>query len=130
MLERLWKFVAGAILGATGPPVFPGPITEGKTRGNMKKPNIKVPPQRPKSGPPAPKPDRFPPDYAIKCDWIEVYIAEPNGPHDGCRIERHDDVEFWVDTNGHLVIFKGLLDNQVVYHKYVKYVTHNAEHWG
>lgn len=115
-------------------PIY-GPLTEGKTRGNTRKPNIKVPAQRPKNGPPAPTPKprsgRCAPNHAIECDWIEIYIAHGVGGHEGCyKIEHYDKARFWQDSNGNLVIFKGFLENTVTYHDYVKYVTHNAKHCG
>ena len=93
-------------------PVY-GSLTEGKTRGNIK-PSIKVPPQRPVDGPPAPtpkfkrrkeqpRPDYFAPAHAIECSWIEVYVPNSKGVHDGCNIEHHDKVRFWIDQNGNLV---------------------------
>lgn len=103
-------------------------LTEGKTRGNVKGSKS---PERPKSGPPAPtpKPSHCVPSHAIKCDWIEIYITDPKGQHNGCRIEHHDNTQFWQDANGNLVVYKGFLENTVTYHEYVKYVTRGARHW-
>ena len=100
------------------------PLTEGKRRGNIK-PNSEMPARRPIGGPPAPIPksSRCPPIRAIECDWIEVYVPDPKGFHDGCNIEHHDKVSFWVDTNGNLVVYKSLLDNAITYREYRKYVT-------
>jgi len=107
----------------------PGPLTEGKTRGNTKRPAPT--PKRLKGGPPAPqpKPDYFAPAHAIECEWIEVYVPDPKGFHDGCNIEHHDKVRFWIDQNGNLVIYKGLAESAITYHKYRKYVTSGSQAW-
>lgn len=126
MLERFCKWMDRHIPPATTPllPPRPGPLTEGKTRGNRK--NIKVPPQRPIDGPPAPTPK--PKGHSTTCKWIEVYVPDPKGFHDGCNIEHHDNVKFWVDSAGNLVIYKGLGENTVTYHEYRKHVTHGVKH--
>jgi hypothetical protein len=95
---------------------LPAPLTEGKTRGSTKKPNIKVPPQRPISDPPARSGVLS--WGTTKCDWIEVYLPNANNPP---TIEHHDKVVFWKDEHGDLFI-RDELKNPTVYHRYIKYV--------
>ena len=109
-------------------PVGHGPLTEGKTRGNVKEPGVRL---RPTAGPPAPTPKFRPLPYqSVTCKWIEVYVPDPKGFHDGCNIEHHDEVKFWVDSSNNLVIYKGLGKNTVTYHEYRKYVTRGEKYWG
>ena len=132
MFGRLWKLLE-KLTPASAPllPRPPRPLTEGKTRSNIKR----QPPtaKRPKRGPPEPRPKHTVcvPNYAIKCEWIEVYVPDPKGFYDGCNLEHHDNVSFWVDTNGNLVVWKGLCGgNTVTYHNYRKYITNGIRHWG
>jgi len=68
------------------------------------------------------------PKHAVECDWIEVYVPYPEGKYNGCRVEHYDRVEFWKDEHGDLFIYKGSMDNPVVYHEYRKYVTKAAKY--
>lgn len=121
MFERFRKWMNKQ----TTYPILPTgrrPITEGKTRGNIK-PDIKVPPQRPKGGPPAPTPkfERKKPNDMIECKWIEVYKS-PEG------VEHHDDVMFKVYSNGNLIVYRPS-ENPIVYREYRKYIVHRPVNW-
>jgi hypothetical protein len=131
-LKKLAKWITTPTITATDhlPTAPAGPITEGGILHGPKSGTARAP----ATPPPPARPNKLKsrccaPSYSLECGWIEIYIADPNGRHNGCRIEHHDNVRFWVDPNGNLVIYKSLLDNSVVYHDYVKYVTHNSKNW-
>lgn len=102
---------------ATTPPPAPprrGPLTEGKTRGNVK-PHEDRP--RPTAAPAAPKPKK------TKCKWIEVYVPDFQ---DSRGIDHHDNAKFREEPNGHLTVDKAL-GLTIVYRNYSKYVVHEIE---
>lgn len=95
------------------PPPLLRPLTEGKTRGNIKSPPENDRPRRPTAAPGAPKPKN------TKCKWIEVYVPDFQDSH---KIEHHDNAEFREGPNGHLIVIRACGDT-VVYRDYNKYVT-------
>jgi len=86
------------------------PLTEGKTRGNIKPYPRK---SRPSSPSPAMPPPSILPKIMTKCEWIEV--------HTGAHVKHHHNAKFRVEPNGHLTVDEDGIT--VVYRDYSKYIT-------